>query len=151
MVYGRLTFEIARIPSWRRMPKPSTSYTGANKRFTFEQHKDYMSDAAALFPELDVRAHPLLLVVGARTDAIAISPTFIATLASGGFRRRSVRNRSRRSHCCYPTLAKMYGRFRPYMALVAKFLLRPNANLTRKLLVGQSKEFSTNRIGLDRK
>lgn len=79
--YGRLTFEIARIPGWRRMPKPSTSYTGANKRFTFQQHKDYMSDAAALFPELDVRTHPLLLVVGAKTDAIAISPTFIATLA----------------------------------------------------------------------
>lgn len=35
----------------------------------------------ALFPELDVRTHPLLLVVGAKTDAIAISPTFIATLA----------------------------------------------------------------------
>lgn len=79
--YGRLAFDIARIPGWRRMPKPSTSYTSANKRFTFEQHKDYISDAAALFPELDVRIHPLLLVVGAKTDAIAISPTFIATLA----------------------------------------------------------------------
>ncbi|MGY8635654.1 hypothetical protein RAD15_24585 [Bradyrhizobium sp. 14AA] len=77
--YGRLTFEIARIPGWRRMPKPSTSYTGTNKRFTFQQQKDYISDAAALFPELDVRSHPLLLVVSAKTDGIAISPTFIAT------------------------------------------------------------------------
>lgn len=76
--HGRLTFEITRISGWRRMPNPSTSYTGADKRFTFQQHKTYIADAAALFPELDVRTHPLLFVVGAKTDAIAVSPTFIA-------------------------------------------------------------------------
>jgi M6 family metalloprotease-like protein len=76
--YGRLSFEITRISGWRRMPKPSTSYTGADKRFTFQQHKAYIADAAALFPELDLRTHPLLFIVGAKTDAIAVSPTFIA-------------------------------------------------------------------------
>jgi M6 family metalloprotease-like protein len=79
--HGRLTFEIARISGWRRMPKPSISYTGADKRFTFQQHKAYITDAAALFPELDLRTHPLLFVVGAKTDAIAVSPTFIAAPA----------------------------------------------------------------------
>lgn len=76
--HGRLTFAIARISGWRRMPQPSTSYTGPDKRFTFQQHKAYIADAAALFPELDLRTHPLLFVVGAKTDAIAVSPTFIA-------------------------------------------------------------------------
>ncbi len=80
--YGRLDLKIDRIPGWRRMPKPSISYTGADKLFTFEQHKAYITDAAALFPELDLRTHPLLFVVGAKTDAIALSPTFIAAPAN---------------------------------------------------------------------
>ncbi|MCP3460347.1 hypothetical protein [Bradyrhizobium sp. CCGUVB23] len=80
--HGRLSLEIYRISGWRRMPKPSTSYTGSDKHFTFQQQKAYITDAAALFPELDFRTHPLLFVVGAKTDAIAVSPTFIAPPAN---------------------------------------------------------------------
>jgi len=76
--YGRLDFRVSAIAGWRRMPRPAGGYTGPQHTFTLAQHKEYLSDVVALFPDLDMRANQILLVVAAKTDAIAISPTFIA-------------------------------------------------------------------------
>lgn len=75
--HGRLAFEIKQVAGWQRLSKPSSAYTGADKTFTFEQHKSYISEAAALFPEIDMGVNQILFVVAATTDAIANSPAFI--------------------------------------------------------------------------
>lgn len=76
--YGNLDFRIKATKGWRRMPKPVTAYIGSSRRFDYGHQRDYVADVVALFPDLDLQADQILLIVTPETDAIALSPAFIA-------------------------------------------------------------------------
>ncbi|MGH6691463.1 MAG: hypothetical protein ACREF4_12395, partial [Gammaproteobacteria bacterium] len=76
--YGRLTLEVDVKASLggRRMPQPSGMYSF----LSFESHKVYVTDAAALFPaaELDFSAYHFVFIVAPRRAAFPLSPAFNA-------------------------------------------------------------------------
>ena len=81
--YGKVTLDVTRVNGWRRMPKPVGSYTGSDNAFSFEEHKVYVTDAAALFPTIRFSDYRFVFVVAPPTPKIALSPAFNAPSGGG--------------------------------------------------------------------
>ncbi|HEY7215446.1 MAG TPA: hypothetical protein VIC28_12500 [Thermoanaerobaculia bacterium] len=81
--YGKLALDVTRVDGWRRMPGPAGDYTGPDKGFSFDEHKAYIADAVALFPEVRFAEYRMVFVVAAPTPKIDLSPAFNAQPGSG--------------------------------------------------------------------
>ena len=66
---------------WKRMPHPSTQYNFQ----TFDSHKAYITDAAALFSPSEVRFsdYTFVLIVAPQNAGFPLSPAFNATKGNG--------------------------------------------------------------------
>jgi M6 family metalloprotease-like protein len=81
--YGKLTLDVTRVDGWRRMPSPVGDYTGPDNGFSFDEHRAYIADAVALFPEVPVAEYRMVFVVATPTPKIALSPAFNARRGEG--------------------------------------------------------------------
>jgi M6 family metalloprotease-like protein len=81
--YGKMTLDVTRVDRWRRMPRPVGDYTGPDDAFDFDEHKAYLTDAAALFPEVRFSDYRIVFVVATPTPKIELSPAFNARPGSG--------------------------------------------------------------------
>jgi M6 family metalloprotease-like protein len=81
--YGKFSFDvdIKAALGWRRMPKPSSAYS----RDTFEHHKVYVTDAAALFSaqEVNFAAYQMVFFVASPGGGFDLSPAFNASPGYG--------------------------------------------------------------------
>jgi M6 family metalloprotease-like protein len=81
--YGKMSLEVSVINGWKRMPRPVGKYVDSAGGFDFERHKAYITDACALFPEVDFSAWQFVYVVAVKTKVIALSPAFNAYPGDG--------------------------------------------------------------------
>jgi M6 family metalloprotease-like protein len=81
--YGKLTLDVTRVDGWRRMLSPVGDYTGPDNSFSFEEHRAYVADAVALFPEVPVAEYRMVFVVATPTPKIPLSPAFNARRGEG--------------------------------------------------------------------
>lgn len=82
--WGRLELEVAIIPGWRRLPRPSSAYVDADGHFpTFALHHAYLTDVCAMLPEYEAARHTILYVVAPRGGALRLSPAFNAMPGTG--------------------------------------------------------------------
>ncbi len=80
---GKLSLEVTEVRGWRRMPKPAASYVNAQGQFDFQQHRAYITDACALFPEVEFARFQIVYVVAVNTATITLSPAFNALPGEG--------------------------------------------------------------------
>lgn len=81
--YGKLSLDVARVNGWRRMPRPVGDYTGPDNHFSFEEHKAYIADATALYPDVRFSDYRMVFIVATPTSKIELSPAFNARPGEG--------------------------------------------------------------------
>ena len=80
---GKMSLDVTIVNGWKRMPKPIAQYVNNKGLFSWDEHKAYISDACALFEQLNFAPYQIVYVVAAKTPTIRLSPAFHAWPGTG--------------------------------------------------------------------
>lgn len=78
--FGKFSLDITQVNEWRRMSKNMSTYTDQNGLFSYQLHKDYITEVAGLFPEINFDNFDCVFIVPPQNPAIAVSPTWTQPL-----------------------------------------------------------------------